>query len=138
HRRHRKRDRCLARRAFGHLGPRRRDSRRARGSVCTLAHSGFQPRQLQREILGMRSLLIPLCLLTTAAVAAPPSDIDTYIERAIRTFEVPGMAVCVVESGETTLAKGYGVRKVGTHDAVDAHTLFPIASNSKAFTAAAL
>jgi CubicO group peptidase (beta-lactamase class C family) len=87
----------------------------------------------------MRSLLIALCLATTAAaVAAPPSDIDAYVERAIRTFEVPGMAVSVVENGKTTLAKGYGVRKVGTRDAVDAHTLFPIASNTKAFTAAAL
>src|SRR5690606_34368909 len=40
--------------------------------------------------------------------------------------------------GRVELAKGYGVRKLGYPDPVDAHTLFPIASNSKAFTATAL
>ncbi|MFO1064337.1 MAG: serine hydrolase [Pirellulales bacterium] len=36
------------------------------------------------------------------------------------------------------LSKGYGVRRVGESDRVDGDTLFAIASNSKAFTSAAL
>ena len=34
-------------------------------------------------------------------------------------------------------ARGYGVRTVGTHDAVDTHTLFALGSTTKAFTALA-
>jgi len=36
------------------------------------------------------------------------------------------------------LAKGYGVRRTGESAPVDADTLFGIASNTKAFTCAAL
>jgi CubicO group peptidase (beta-lactamase class C family) len=46
--------------------------------------------------------------------------------------------VAVVKDGETVLAKGYGVRELGAPGPVDEHTLFAIASNTKAFTAAAL
>jgi CubicO group peptidase (beta-lactamase class C family) len=56
----------------------------------------------------------------------------------MKTFDVPGVAVAVVHNGEVALAKGYGVRRMGEPAAVDAHTLFGIASNSKAFTAASL
>jgi CubicO group peptidase (beta-lactamase class C family) len=56
----------------------------------------------------------------------------------MKTFEVPGMAVAVVKDGRVVLAKGYGVRELGGPAAVDARTLFGIASNTKAFTATAL
>lgn len=56
----------------------------------------------------------------------------------MKRFEVPGIGVAVVKDGRTVFAKGYGVRKLGMGDRVDEHTLFGIASNTKAFTAAAL
>jgi CubicO group peptidase (beta-lactamase class C family) len=56
----------------------------------------------------------------------------------MRTFQVPGMAVAIVKDGEVIHSKGYGVRSLNTRKPVDEHTLFGIASNSKAFTAAAL
>jgi CubicO group peptidase (beta-lactamase class C family) len=46
--------------------------------------------------------------------------------------------VVIVKDGETVLARGYGVRERGTRDPVDENTLFAIASNTKAFTVAAL
>ena len=70
----------------------------------------------------------------TAALAA----IDADIERARREFEIPGVAVSVVKDGRLVLAKGYGVKRQGAPAPVDADTLFAIASNTKAFTAAAL
>ena len=82
--------------------------------------------------------LLVFLAVTITAVAAPPADIDAYAARTMDTFEVPGLGLCIVESGKTTLAKGYGVRKLGAPGKVDAHTTFPIASNTKAFTAAAL
>jgi len=72
-----------------------------------------------------------------AAPAAPP-DLDAWVARAMRTFEVPGIALAVVKDGAVVAAKGYGARKLGEPAPVDAQTLFGIASNTKLFTATAL
>ncbi len=53
-------------------------------------------------------------------------------------FEVPGLSLTVVKDGKVVVARGYGVRKLGAPDAVDARTRFGIASNTKVFTATAL
>ncbi|TYR32242.1 serine hydrolase [Sphingobacterium phlebotomi] len=67
-----------------------------------------------------------------------PVNMAKYVDQVLQTFQVPGLSLAVVKDGKVLLAKGYGVKKLGTEDRVDEHTLFPIASNSKAFTAAAL
>jgi CubicO group peptidase (beta-lactamase class C family) len=67
-----------------------------------------------------------------------PVDIDALVERSMDTFSVPGMAVGVVKDGKLIFAKGYGVRQLDRDEPVDADTLFAIASNTKAFTTAAL
>jgi CubicO group peptidase (beta-lactamase class C family) len=66
------------------------------------------------------------------------ADFSSYVERTMKEFEVPGAAVAIVKDGEVVMARGFGVRKLGEPATVDAHTLFAIASNTKAFTAAAL
>ena len=63
---------------------------------------------------------------------------DEYVEQAMADWEVPGLAVAVVREGEVILARGYGVRQLGQTAAVTADTLFPIASSTKPFTAAAV
>jgi CubicO group peptidase (beta-lactamase class C family) len=73
----------------------------------------------------------------TPASVLPPG-FDALVARAMKTFEVPGMAIAVVKDGQVVLAKGYGVRRLGEPTPVDARTLFGIASNTKAFTATAL
>jgi CubicO group peptidase (beta-lactamase class C family) len=78
------------------------------------------------------------CALSLGALAAPPPDLDEYVARAMTATGAPGLAVSIVENGETTFAKGYGVRKLGESTKADEHTLFPIGSNSKQFTATAL
>ncbi len=64
--------------------------------------------------------------------------LDRDIEQARQDWSVPGLAVAIVKDGEVVLAKGYGVRDMHDGGAVDEHTLFAIASNSKAFTVASL
>ncbi len=76
-------------------------------------------------------------VLCPAQVAAPP-ELDAAVARVMETFEVPGVSLAVVKDGQVVLARGYGVRKMGEPDRVDARTLFGIASNTKAFTAVAL
>lgn len=65
-------------------------------------------------------------------------EIDSLVERTLRAFDVPGIAVCVIKDGKVVHSKGYGVRSLDTKLPVDENTLFGIASNSKAFTTAAL
>ncbi|UTA66345.1 serine hydrolase [Emticicia sp. 21SJ11W-3] len=72
------------------------------------------------------------------AQAITSVEIDNLVERTLKTFDVPGIAVAVVKDGKVIHAKGYGVRSLNTGKKVDENTLFGIASNSKAFTAAAL
>lgn len=70
--------------------------------------------------------------------APPPPGLDEWVERARQVFEVPGIALAIVKDGQVVLARGYGVRRIGTDIPVDARTRFGIASNTKAFTATAL
>src|SRR5688572_12132 len=74
----------------------------------------------------------------TQRVEAAPPDIDAYVARVLTAFDLPGASVAVVKDGKVVLAKGYGVRKLGAGEPVDARTLFGIASNTKVVTAAAL
>ncbi|WP_174887952.1 serine hydrolase [Solilutibacter oculi] len=75
-----------------------------------------------------------------AGQAATPdiAAFDARVEAVRRQFDVPGIAVAIVKDGRIVLERGYGLREVGKPDKVDAHTMFAIASNTKAFTAAAL
>jgi CubicO group peptidase (beta-lactamase class C family) len=84
-----------------------------------------------------------LFLLTVlwVCVAAQPlskKQIDRLVRSAMKQFSVPGIAVAVVKDDKVIHLKGYGVRSIVTGKKTDEHTLFAIASNTKAFTVAAL
>jgi CubicO group peptidase (beta-lactamase class C family) len=72
------------------------------------------------------------------AQALSSTQIDSLVNKTLSTFNVPGIAVGIVKDGKLIHAKGYGVRSIKRPAKVDEHTLFGIASNSKAFTSAAL
>jgi len=80
--------------------------------------------------------LLPM-LLPLPALAAPPKGFDGRVETLRRQVGVPGLAVAIVEHGQTTLARGWGVRRLGGGP-VDADTIFPTGSTGKAITVAAL
>jgi len=65
-------------------------------------------------------------------------DLARLANRALMEYSVPGMAVGIVKADKILLSKGFGLREIGGRDRVDSDTLFKIASNSKAFTTAAL
>jgi CubicO group peptidase (beta-lactamase class C family) len=74
----------------------------------------------------------------TMGIAIPPGQIDRAIRRleglvltVMRQTGIPGMAVAVVRGGKTVYAKGFGVRRAGAPETVDADTVFQIASLSK-------
>ena len=82
-----------------------------------------------------------LVIATQPLLNAQPitsNEVDVLVERTMKTFNVPGIAVAIVKNGKVIHSKGYGVRSLQTKQIVDPNTLFGIASNSKAFTTAAL
>ena len=83
-------------------------------------------------------LALALLFAATPALADPPAGFDARVEQVRAASETPGLAVAIVEDGKVVLAKGYGVRKLGSPARVDADTLFMIGSTGKAFTSAAL
>lgn len=91
-------------------------------------------------------LLIITLLTARSAIAQPPAiaqspdaaELTAQIETAQRQWQVPGLAVAIVKDGKVLLSQGFGVREQGRPEAVDQQTLFAIASNTKAFTAAAI
>jgi CubicO group peptidase (beta-lactamase class C family) len=89
-----------------------------------------------------------MCLLTLASLgpgqsvlAGPVNDpianLDVFITRALKEYQVPGAAIAVVQNGKAVLLKGYGVRDVTKPDAVDENTIFQLASVTKTLTGAA-
>ena len=90
------------------------------------------------RLIGSIALALGLAALAGRAAAAPPADFQTYVEGLRKAYGIPGMAIAIVENGQTTLAQGYGVRRLGEPAPVDAKTIFPTGSTGKAFTVAAL
>jgi len=80
-------------------------------------------------------------LLGTAPLGAAirgDAALDALVRTFLQEFDIPGAAVAIVRPGQPDVTRGYGIRRLGEPAPVDARTLFAIASNSKAFTAAAL
>ncbi len=81
-------------------------------------------------------------LILAAALAAPSASsvdsaaIDADVAAVVRAEHLPGLALAVVEDGRVVYRHAEGARGDGGH--IDEDTLFKIASNSKAMTAALL
>ncbi|MES3020614.1 MAG: serine hydrolase [Pseudomonadota bacterium] len=76
--------------------------------------------------------------LPAASAPLAAFDLEADVLRAMKTFDVPGIAIAVVKDGKVIATRGFGVRELGKPARVDGATVFEVASNSKAFTAAAL
>jgi len=66
------------------------------------------------------------------------AHVNALVEKTMKAFDVPGIAVAIVKDDKVILEKGYGVTSLNTMQKMNEHTRFGIASNSKAFTVAAL
>ena len=95
-------------------------------------------------MLLIRSFYYCLLLTLTASLSLSASasvfdeSFDDYVKKSLEEWEVPGVAIGVIQGGDLIFSKGYGVRKVNGDDAVDVDTAFAIGSSTKAFTSAAL
>ena len=91
----------------------------------------------RRELLGAGTAGALLAAVPSWAQSPEPA-IDAIVARFMSAFELPGIGIALVRPGQPPLTRGYGVRVLGRPEKVDENSLFGIASNTKAFTAAAL
>ena len=127
---------------------RRRRERRPHGTRtpggCRFPIGGWRPRSY---VCAALLLLLGAPGFTSAAPDAqgpapaanqpapqPVPGLDAYVESTMQRWHAPGLAVVLVR-GDRVFARGYGVKEAGGNDPVDALTLFPIGSLTKAFTA---
>lgn len=86
-------------------------------------------------------LLLQLSIVAAAQDSIPSfvkDSLDIYTNLALKEWQIPGAAVCIVKNGKVVLMKGFGTKELNSSDAVNENTLFMIGSNSKAFTATAI
>lgn len=76
--------------------------------------------------------------LPHGALAQAPAGIDQTVAAFLEAFGTPGVALGVVRMSGGDWMKGYGLRALGSPDPVNPDTLFAVASNTKAMTAAGL
>ena len=74
----------------------------------------------------------------TSMCSQLPTDFNKYVDTVLQTFRCAGYVHSNCKNDTVVLTKGYGIKRLHDTAKVDEHTLFPIASNSKAFTAMAL
>jgi CubicO group peptidase (beta-lactamase class C family) len=99
----------------------------------------------------MKHLIVLILLfLVTGRLAAQHSNsdvqtpdfvkdsLDAYVSRAMKIWQIPGVAICIVKDGQIVHQKAYGIKRWGEASKVDEHTVFPIASITKTFIGTAL
>ncbi|MGB5345146.1 MAG: serine hydrolase [Woeseia sp.] len=98
-------------------------------------------RKLQAQIHLSGQLLVAVLLLAAVpVVTAAEFDEARFtdaVERGMTLWNVPGLAVAVIQDGETVLQRGFGNATIGGAQ-VDEHTLFSNASTTKAMVVAGL
>jgi len=64
--------------------------------------------------------------------------LDAYFQKSLTEWQIPGMAIAIVNADSIVFSKGYGFSNIEKQTKVDGNTLFAVASNSKAFTATSI
>lgn len=86
----------------------------------------------------LSALLFALFVSNTAFAQISSPRIDSMVTDALERFKVAGASVAIVKDGKVIHSKGYGFSDIDTKKRVNENTNFQIASNTKAFTSAAL
>jgi CubicO group peptidase (beta-lactamase class C family) len=64
--------------------------------------------------------------------------VDALVERTLKQWHVPGVAIAIIRGDKVIYLKGHGIRSVEDRGRITPKTLFPIASCTKSFTTAAM
>ena len=66
------------------------------------------------------------------------NHLDSYFQKSLTEWQIPGMAIAIVNADSIVFSKGYGYSNIEKNKKVNGNTLFAVASNSKAFTATSI
>lgn len=88
-----------------------------------------------------KSLVILLFLFINSALAQTTTNVDlealdAYYAKMVKDWDLPSASIGIVKDGELIFTGNYGVLEVGNEAPPNQHTLYAVASNSKAFTSA--
>ncbi|MGV8943603.1 serine hydrolase domain-containing protein [Thermomonas sp.] len=97
-----------------------------RGSQFGKIGQRLQPAGYTRESFAGRSAK-PLD-------AARLQQVADFVEQMRKDYNVPGVAIGILQDGKVVMDQGFGVRELGKPAKVDGDTRFMIASNTKALT----
>jgi len=91
----------------------------------------------------MRIILITLLTLITFTSLLAQKDkrlkgLEVDLNKILEASKTPGFAIAIVEGKEIVYAEGFGYSDYENKIPADANTIYPIASSTKAFTAALL
>ncbi len=79
-----------------------------------------------------------LLIQTSQAQNNKAKQLDAMIVQGMADWEVPGLVTVVVKDGKVLFKKAYGVKNLESKAPVDEHTLFTMASTTKAIVCQAL
>lgn len=93
-----------------------------------------------RKLLLLFLIIVCLCdnSYNLQAQDLTTEQVDSLVERSLESFPQAAIAIAVVKDGKIIHSKGYGLASIESGAKANENTLFAIASNSKAFTSAAL
>jgi D-alanyl-D-alanine carboxypeptidase len=114
----------------------------------TAGKSDLSPLAIARGLLlGAFLILIPSFTLAQAATAvqagaalpqATTEKIDAAVEQVLTSTGVPSASIAIVEKGEVAYLHAYGLARLSPPAPAETWMQYPIGSNSKQFTAAAI
>ncbi len=84
------------------------------------------------------SLLILFFCLQVRVCTAEDNQLSTLVDRALKSWKVPGAAVAIVHRDKLLYLAGHGLKHLDEVDKFTPDTLFPLASCTKAFTTTAM
>lgn len=114
------------------------DAAQTANVTVALRKAGFSDADI-RKLWSENLLRVWQAVIDAATTHATTQDIvDAAVRDAMARYDLPGIAIGVIENGEVTFARGYGETLAGSGATVTTRSLFKIASNTKAMTAALL
>ena len=97
-----------------------------RGAQVGKLFQRLQPAGFKRESFAGKT--------THKLDASRLKQVSDFVEQMRKEYDVPGVAVGIVQDGKVVMSRGFGVRQLGKPAKVDGDTRFMIASNTKALT----
>jgi len=94
-----------------------------RGAAAFLIQQSLRPAGYQRETFAGKK--------AHALDATRVKVLTDFVAQALKTLEIPGAGIALIDNGRVVYQGGIGLRELGGNEPVTEHTRFMIASNTK-------